>query len=353
MTTLLSVVLSYRKLSTSARLPTPQAEAATPVLLDRMTINFRLSFWRIFQRVWRIDFAQTDVSVFGLPAHISQAFLLETRSSRGVGGSDYVLVAPFRFEASVETLAAARAASRDDVGSQHLVQVFEALLRQTPAAHVVDVLSAEIVGHSSSTADASEIGLSHIPYLAGFYHYGWILALRIDREMLRMDLSPSEISNSGNAQTIIRHRILLIQIQRCLLNEDRSNNNELKEVCKNLVVKYKINDRFQRLSQVHRSMEEHLDNTLKVSQTRATRATNATVRLLTFSAIPLGILGVLLAINLSSSIFGDVHQLMSNSTLLLIVVMSFAVPFVLLGTAMLLDVSASIAAKLRNAMLRQ
>jgi hypothetical protein len=337
MTSQLTMALSYKKLQSTAGLPKAVTEFGETRILELMTLNFRMCFWRIFERVWKIEFDRTVTEVFGLPATLSEVHLLEARPAKAREGPDYVLVAIFHFDVDAETLARARSNVRERLVSSELVTMYETLLRATPAAPVVAALSAELAGHSSWSDTASDTALAHLAYVTGFYHYGWILALRIDREHIRMNLSTREISDRGSAQTILHNRIQLIQIQRYFLNEDRTNNKELQGVCARLRNKYKLEHRFERLSRVHRAMEEHLDNTFKVAQSNATRATNAAIRLLTLCAVPLGIMSVLLTLNLTSSVFSEFNRVATDGTLRILLAASFLAPFVLVFVAWLID----------------
>lgn len=337
MTTQLTFALSYKRFHPSFPLPPVLGELDAAPILPLMTINYRLCFWRVFERVWKFDPANSEVMAFDLPAVLTDVHVLQSRAQKGGDAADYVLVATLHFEVDIETLTAARANVREKFASDHFVKMYEGLLKQTPAKRLVEALSSDFTGHSSWTGEVSDIGVTHSPHIAAFYHYGWILALRIDRQHIMMNLSTREIANVSNAQTILKNRIQLIQIQRHFLNEDRSNNKELQNLCKKLQEKYKLSHRFERLSRVHRAMEEHLDNTFKVQQSSATRTTNATIRLLTFSAIPIGILSVLLTLNLTSSIFSEFPQVVADARVRAILAVSFLVPFVLVGLAMIID----------------
>ncbi|HVZ98749.1 MAG TPA: hypothetical protein VG841_00390 [Caulobacterales bacterium] len=334
----LQVVLSYRTMTAFDQLPPPTTEAEDAIL-PLMTINFRMCFWRVFDRVWSIDTGGLVMTVLGLPATFSQAHLFEARALKGAGVSqpDYVFVATFDFDVAEGELARARTQLREQLTSRQFVELYQGMLRPTPAGFLFDRLLSELPGHSSWVGDHSDTVAAHAPYLAAFFHYGWILALRVDRGSILMDLSTREIADNTNTQQILLRRIQLIQLQRYFLTEERSNNKELQGVCARLREKYKLDKRFARLSDLHRAMEEHLDNTFKVLQSKATRTTNLAIQALTFSGLPFAITSVLLSLNLASSIFKDFEHVLVDSRIYVLLGFSFVLTFAIVGIAILLD----------------
>lgn len=336
----LHIILSYRTMTTPAAMPPAIAEKDNhPSILPLMRFNFRMCFWRVFDRIWRFDTGDAPLTVFGLPATLAQAHLYEARALKGAGISqpDYVLVATLTFEAGEEVLEAARSSVRQELTSRQFAELYEGILRPSPIGFLFDHLVSELPGHSSWAAGRSGTLDAYAPHLGAFYHYGWILALRVDRGSIQLDLSTREIANASNTQQILTHRMQLIQIQRYFLNEDRSNNGELRKLCARLREKYKLEKRFTRLSELHRAMESHLDNTFKVLQSKTTRTTNLTIQALTFSGLPLAIASVLFTVDLASSIFSEFGRVLGEMRLYLILMVSFAIPFVIVGLAMFID----------------
>jgi hypothetical protein len=339
MTSQLQVLLSYRTLLAFDQLPAAITDADTS-LMPLMTVNFRMCFWRVFDRVWKIDVGETKLSVLGLPATLASVHLLEARALKGAvdGDPDYLVVATFHFDVDEETLTNARFSLRERLTSEEFVGLYERLLKPTPAGFLFDQLSSELPGHSSWVAPHTGTLETHGPYLAAYYHYGWILTLRVDRGSILMDLSTRDIANNTNTQQILTHRIQLIQLQRYFLAEDRSNNAELRKLCTRLMRdKYKLEKRFARLSDLHQAMEEHLDNTFKVLQSKTTKTTNIAIQVLTFSGLPLAIASVVLALDLASSIFKQFEDVIIDPRVYILIAVSFAVPFVVVVLAMMID----------------
>ena len=62
----LHIILSYRTMTTPAAMPPAITEKDNhPSILPLMTFNFRMCFWRVFDRIWRFDTGDAPLTVFG------------------------------------------------------------------------------------------------------------------------------------------------------------------------------------------------------------------------------------------------------------------------------------------------
>lgn len=288
----LTISISFSKLNNAKKLPAPRDKNSKDEFLPAMSQNFRLGFWRVFQRLWSFEFPLQDVAVFGLRGKLARVYLLEAAAAPGKAGkpSDYVLCASIDLPQELDDvrnhLSNARASVKDYIE----------LIKTTPAAPVLNALSKEINGHSSWASQPSEQAALYTPILSAYFHHGWVQAQRIEREQLLLEPDANKVSDRATADEIVQKRLELLAFERSFLSDGRSANKELREICDRLLAMYKLKERAEKLGQTHALLERHLTNAASLTQARAAEATNFAVRVLAFGIVPVGIAGTILAL---------------------------------------------------------
>jgi len=181
-------------------------------------------------------------------------------------------------------------------------------------------------------ADPGEI---HQAVVHMYFHLGWWTYLRLERSITSMQDLEETSGAAGLAAWISRQRVMLINLDRFFLIEDRSNQPVTKALCEKLVQKFRLKDRYARILRVHEQMERQLGNLQGALNERRTRTINRCLGFLTFIGLPVSILMGLLAVSLdASSVLKDWASVVGNPRVGLLFLASIAAT--LLGMGMFL-----------------
>jgi hypothetical protein len=315
-------------------------------ILPRMTNIFRMNFWSVFSKIYVYTPDKKNCRIYEQPAEISSVFVVYSEEEKFYRKnldrseySDYIVTVVFSLKCSASELENAISNKIDVDSDLKRERYIRGLIKECYGSESMDV-EATVPGcnaHISEDKDLTDD--ESIALISSFYHYGWVTLKRLEREQIELKVNPSEkkVLNSSS-DDIIKQRVRLINIKRRFLSDDRTNNKELKALCLTLQQKYKMNDRFESRKAVLELFEHHLDNTSKIMQVRQTRAVSNVLNILTFSTIPLGLMGTILAIDLSASIFKEPDNVFQVDTLYTILIISFVTPVILIGLAKIVDI---------------
>lgn len=338
MATVFTAVLSHK--SGSPALPNSDTFDRTDYsnILQSMTHIFRLNFWSVFSTVSRIKPTKADCLLGGLSATMTDLYLCYSGDDRldGVEGENYVVVARFVVNESVERTEEMRTAA--GVSSERKELQIRRVIDECFDTAVMDSFKSDVPGFSAHVFDwQDEKNNEDAALVSAFYHLGWTILLRLDRDQSGVVINPNEKEILLSSSDIIKQRVRLINVKRRFLSRDRTNQKAVRKLCIELAEKYTLEERFEGLNKVHELFESHLDNASKVMQLRKTRAVSNVLNILTFSAIPLGIMGVLLAIDLSASIISEPASVLEVRSVYIISIVSFVIPAILIGLAKAID----------------
>jgi hypothetical protein len=320
MTTHLHVLLSYKHFK--GQIQSTLAMGADSHIPRNMTHLFRMNFWAAFDRVAKIEFDKTSVRYLDLDATVNTVVLFKTNKRRLTesGGHDHVVYFCLQIENSLDNEQAKHATA----ATIELLQEREDVIRQTPAHWLLGHLESDHIGHSAFIAEAPDRFAEDLMCLAAFFFYAWILILRIEREQSAMNISPDMHTIARSSRDIIAQRVRLLNMERYFLSIDRTNVGYLKDICLQLVKKYRLSERHERAARLHASFEHHMDNTEKALQSRRFSTLTNMIAILTLISIPLATLQVMFGINLSSSIFREWRDIFSNHIIFVSVALALA-----------------------------
>jgi hypothetical protein len=307
-------------------------------VLESMTHIFRLNFWSVFSTISRMTPTKAECQLNGLPGRAVGLYVCHSGIDRldGVEGSNYIVVARFVLNESVERVEEMRRSA--GISSESKELQMRRTIDSCFDSPVMDAFKSDVPGFSAHVFDwPDEASNEDAALVSAFYHFGWTILLRLDRDQSSVVINPNEKEILLSSSDIIKQRVRLINVKRRFLSRDRTNQRSIRKLCIDLAEKYALEERFDGLNKVHELFESHLDNSSKVMQLRKTRAVSNVLNILTFSAIPLGIMGVLLAIDLSASILREPETVIQVRSVYIIAIISFVIPVFLLGLAKAID----------------
>ena len=324
MTQLLHVMISYKGLfrrSVGASAAFYDSDAA----LNLMSFVFKLNFEKVFNIVRTFESNKRDVVVGSISCKVENILLFESDKTRmnETEGDDFVIVLSLKLPSRLSATKAAQIA-KVELSS---LEAKEAILRNVGCSSLLNSLVSERPAHSFwiSPAFAGDILSRHLSYIAAFYFYAWLLVIRIERDQVSLDISPTLSRIADTSDDIIRQRIRLINVERLFLTADRTNDDVLKDACSDLVRKWRIDERYERCSTRLAAFEHHMDNTSKALQAKRVSSLANTISLLTMLSIPLAAMQVLFGINFTSSIYADLPNILGSFQTYLVVLAAIAV----------------------------
>lgn len=343
--TTLFVTLSFRRRKNGSLADLTFTRNEYNKFLPEMTHIFRANFWATFSRVEVFQPKNRNIEIFGKLAKISDVLVLQSADSDfdGIEGNDFLISFHASFAEGDDELRERKVSLLSD---QPSVEYYTQLLASSVSEHFLDNYGCEpgaLPGVSSQlTSELIDSGHERsAAAVSAFFHYGWIVLLRLERAQLDLKISASSGDILYSAEDIIEQRVRLINIKRRFLTHDRTNNRSLRKHCASYREKFNMDRRFDTLNTVHELFEHHLDNTSKVIQAKRTQALSKALNLLTFLAIPLGVIGTILAIDLQGSFLTDPNSVAGNSILWFLVGGTFGAVIGIVALARLIDMHLS------------
>lgn len=300
-----------------------------------MTVIFRQAFCNIFSSA-RNFVGKSKPTVAGpFKVNLLQATLFRTNDRSAVGGDlpDYMLVVLVNMTANNEV---------HDGGEfwRSNFRTREAkirLARSLGLGGIIDQLAAaegRIVGQTSSPVSFDPSGLEAATVsVFAFYVNAWLRGLRIERQQLAAPLEAVSNLDLSSSIAIANQRLRILNQQRYFLTSDRTNNLVLRDFCRALVAKYKIEARHNRALDLHTAFEHHLDNSAKLHNSRQLGSVSNLILILTILSVPISFFGAVFAINLKSEALEHPLQLISDYRIyvaFLVGAAIVAIPFLLM-----------------------
>lgn len=299
-------------------------------ILTDMTSIFRMGFEQVFDSVRSIE-EPAVVILDDCSLLCRRIVILASSSSRmdSMEGPDYMIILELVTQDETTDIVAVR----DRVlSSSAILNWAKSILRQL-AKTGYGVRLTKFIGHErgSSTWTVKEDGKPNITnsLLFAFFHYGWVILLRLEREQSNLRLSNDLAELTRGTQTILQHRIRLINLERYFLTHDRSSHPEYKAICDDFLNKYNLRARFDRLLSIHEAFELYIQDMTRILESKRSRATTRALKFLAGCSIPISIFGALLKADTSAEIFSRTNDVFVNPKLYTLLLIS-ALPVVLI-----------------------
>lgn len=303
--------------------------------LNLMTAPFQIAFDSVFGEVRIRKAQQTAIKISSLNGTVERIFIFASDKARLNGTEREDIIVYFRILMD----------GIDSATDEHLTTNGPASLAERQS--VIDqAFGGEAPLHLSyySRYPGHQAWISDVfpdqydgtvACISAFYLYGWILALRIERNQLRQDITPQIRAGDKIVAQIIEQRMRLLNLDRYFLVGDRTNNNYLKEICTRLSERFRLAKRHRKMSERHAAFESHIDNTSTALQAQRTASLTNMVFVFTCLSVPFAAMQVLFGMSLDSSIYLKTEDIISNATTYVVALSAFAVVGILVPLLML------------------
>jgi hypothetical protein len=305
-----------------------------------VTLGFRKIFWKVFSEggVWR---GSSRFTWLEHELEATEMCVVRSDGARldGMEGEDFVVV--LRLETGedpqelYEEVGRIRVAGHID--EQEMVRLLEDGLESTPCGRVLGSFGSDYPGIQLWAPEGPVETDGVETLLAAFYYYGWLIIQRLDRSQADVELAADYSKITEGVRSIADERVRLINLDRYFLTTNRSTLPAVQEVCRQLVERFHLKQKYERHLAVHQSLERHLGNTAQLIQENRSRLLNRSMSILTFLAMPIGIFSAVMAVSLSADVIKRPTNLLLEQRLWLTVAFSFLVPLVVLGIAIVVD----------------
>jgi len=317
--------------------------------LNLMTAPFQIAFDSVFGEVRVRKSQQREVKISSLNGTVERIFIFASDKARLNGTERDDLIVYFRI-----LIDGIDAETVDLLTTNSPVALTErqSVIEQAFGGEVPLHLSSysRYPGHQAWISEVSpDEYTGTIACISAFYFYGWILALRIERNQLRQDITPQIRAGDKIVAQIIEQRMRLLNLDRYFLVGDRTTNSYLKEICTKLSERFRLGKRHRKMSERHAAFESHIDNTSTALQAQRTASLTNMVFVFTCLSVPFAAMQVLFGMSLDSSIYLKTAEMISNTKTYVVALAAFAVVGVLVLLLMLVArIHAHIVQKLRN-----
>jgi len=217
-TTYMTVAVSYGTRKSTCTAQAAYTKAEYDSYLTPMTHIFRNNFWEVFSGSEIFEAHRQAVEVFGLGATVSRVVVLHSAATDfdGLEAQDYVIGFVLGFDTDIAGVVAARARFLEDHAmSDHYHTLMAEVLGPELSAEFSCTPPA-IPGRSSHLfeAEPTQLDLVAAATLAAYFHYGWIILLRLERAQMELRITDGGNDVLYSSAEIIRQRVRLINIKR-------------------------------------------------------------------------------------------------------------------------------------------
>jgi hypothetical protein len=303
--------------------------------LKVMTAPFQIAFSNAFGEMRVREALSCEVTISSVSGRVERIFVFWSDKGRlnGTERDDFIVYYQVLISSEID----ADTLRLLTTNSSESLKARESILSQTAAGQFPLRLAnySGHTGHSAWTSETFPDAYSEtVACISAFYFYGWILALRVERNQLLQDITPQIRAGDEAVGEIIEQRMRLLNLDRYFLLGDRTNNSFLKEICVELSDKYKLDKRYKRTSERHVAFENHMINTSTALQSQRAASLTKLVFLLTVLSVPLAAMQVLFGINPDGGIYQKAREIFLDVTTYLVpfaAVAVVAVPMAVVG----------------------
>jgi hypothetical protein len=315
------------------------------------TLGFNQIFWKVFKRAYSIQLQQQQINWLGIDLILREAFVLVTQEGLSAPNESIDCIIIYCLESvypknEVKIKIQQERRTRGLI-EPDLVKEFNTAISGSLYDRLSKIASS-FPGFSMVTERFPEGAENIFPFFYGFFGYAWLLFYRLERSQIEINIGLDLSTSNQSLKQIVEHRIRLLNIERYFFTMNKSNLQAAKEAANMLSSHFKLQSRYARHSNIHKSFEEHLANVARFSETERTQVFKNIANILTFLGIPLAIFSALMSANLDAAIVVKPDSLWQNYKFSIIAVASFLVPSSLIFFGFFIDRIFELAAIVRR-----
>jgi hypothetical protein len=336
----LYLLMSFRD-TPASRLQSLALEAVdTGRALELNTLGFSNVFSRVFGAVGRSGEPAT-ITYMRQRLTIREAYVFFSGKEKldGSEGDDHVVV--LRADGVLPPAEIAHiidhVRTSERINEQDAVHLLEEAARDTPCGDLLAALECEFPAIQVWDSTGIEVDHDTVAFMAAFYFYGWLTVQRLERAQVAVKLAGTAREVEEGLATIGAQRARVVNLNRYFLTTNRSTLDGVKNLCRTLVRRFGLREKYRRHLDVHVSLEQHLNNVSSLAQNQRSRRLNQTVAGLTVVAVPAGIVSALMALSVSADLVRRPGTLLSSPRMTILLLASLVVPLLMLTVALVLD----------------
>jgi hypothetical protein len=325
------ILFNYRDGVFKNRLPVGSRLLNKKVNPPYATKGFNQIFWKVFKRAYSVQLNKENINWLEMNLILREAFVLVTREGSSAPNEPLDCITIYCLESVDYLKDEVKAKIQQErlarsLNEQDLIKEFNAAIGGSSYDELSKIAPFNIPGLSIVTESFSEGSENILPFFYGFYSYAWLLLYRLERLQIDINVNLDLSTSNQSFKQIVEHRIRLLNIQRYFFTMNRSNLQAAKETADMFIAHFKLESRYIRHSNIHKSFEEHLANVARFSETERTQVFKNIANILTFLGIPLAIFSALMSANSDAAIVVKPDSLWQNYKFSIITVASFLVP---------------------------